>query len=135
MHRGAYASGTVFTASMLDTLLPQMYNKRPADVLGVIRQLLGLRNMSAMEASDVTSGLLAQVEITEAFLDELPGEPIYNSAALFVLKVRHNQIYILQSCTVHERMFLNHITFLRVSLYLICVVECCVRRMEVVLCQ
>lgn len=63
-HRGAYASGTVFTASMLDTLLPQMYNKRPADILSVFELLIGLRSMSATDATEARSGLLAQVEVT-----------------------------------------------------------------------
>lgn len=73
---------------MLDTLLPQMYNKRPADILTVFELLIGLRTMSATDATEARSGLLAQVEVTEEFLDAMPGDRIYDSAALFLLKVR-----------------------------------------------
>ena len=72
---------------MLDTLLPQMYNKRPADVLGVFEKLLGLHNMSASHAGEAQSGILAQVEVTQEFLEAMPGERVYDSAAHFLLKV------------------------------------------------
>ncbi len=88
VHRGAYASGTVFTSSMLDSLLPRMYNSQQYDLLGVVRKLLGLDILHAAEASQCASGILAHVEVTHEFLQQMPGEQDYDSAALFLLKVR-----------------------------------------------
>ncbi|EGD76635.1 hypothetical protein PTSG_07747 [Salpingoeca rosetta] len=95
LHRGAYASGTVFSASMLDTLLYQAYNKKAYDIVTVIKQMLGVHVFSPSNAAhgkqrqrvNAHYGVLAQIVITSRLLRHIDGPPIYDSLVRYLLKV------------------------------------------------